>query len=139
MNSEHINPIQWSLRGLVGSLLLDTSKYATRYPYHLNSFETRARHVFERIASIWRRQLIAESRGSLGSFLYNVREMSKYVIYGQRVGTNPQDPLNPASIPFGIPGNGSFLERKNTGNSHPDFPGVGGAQSHLTIHIMRLL
>lgn len=138
MNREHIKHIKRSLRGHVGSHLLGIRKYATGCPFMANSFETRTRQVFERIASIYWSRSFAESRGSLGSFLYNVREMSKFVINGLLLGSTPQDSLDPASVPFGIPGIGSFLEASTAGNSHLDFSRVGGPRNHFTINVARL-
>lgn len=138
MNCEQHQHRLRSLRGLTGSFLLGASKYAHIPLYIAKYLETRALPVIERLALILPYRSSAGCTGSLGSFLYNVREMSKYVINGKRVGTITQDPVHPATPILRIPEFGSSLGAENAGNSHPDFPGVGGVKNHFTIHTARL-
>lgn len=138
MNCEQHQHRLRSLRGLTGSFLLGARKYAHIPSYIANYLETRALPVIERLALILHHRSSAGYTGSLGSFLYNVREMSVCVIYRGRVRTTQQDPVHPATPILRIPEFGSSLGAENAGNSHPDFPGVGGVKNHFTIHTARL-
>lgn len=138
MSRKQLPSIKRSPRGQTGLFLRGLCKYARPTYFYYKTSETRARHELKRMTSILRHRIFTGYTGSLGSLLYNVREMSKNVIYVERVGTTPSDPVNPASA-LRMPDNGSFHKSPFTGNSRLDFPGMGLVWNRFTLHTMRFL
>lgn len=138
MSRKQLPSIKRSPRGQTGLFLRGLCEYASTTYFYYKTTETRARHGFKRMASILRHRILTGYTGSLGSLLYNVREMSKNVIYVERVGTTPSDPVNPVSD-LRMPDNGSFHELHIAGNSRLDFPGMGLVWNRFTLHTMRVL
>ena len=138
MSRKQLPSIKRSPRGQTGLFLCGLCKYARSTYICYKTIQTRARHGFKRMTSILRHRIFTGYTGSLGSLLYNVREMSKNVIYVERVGTTPSDPAYPVSA-LRMPDNGSFHELPIAGNSRLDFSGMGRVWNRFTLHTMRAL
>lgn len=124
MSRKQFPSIKRSPRGQTGLFLCGLCKYARSTYIYYKTIQTRAHHGVERHTSILRHRIFTGYTGSLGSLLYNVREMSKNVIYVKRVGTTPSDPVYPVSD-LRMPDDGSFHELPIAGNSRPELSGMG--------------